>query len=958
MKIRLFIFSILFVFSVSAIAQYSKNDKYRFIDAEYDFLYEEYDNALSKYLNLYKKDTSNNNIAYRIGLCYSYLYEYRKSIPYFEKATKNVSRDYKDGSFKETRAPLDTYLRLANAYRQIFKTEKAMFILKNYLELIEPDNVYGHETANHEIDKCYTALELTKYPLTININHLPNPINNENHNWHIAVSADGKHMVYTTKTDQEDIYYVQMLSDSTWSVPDNITYKISSSGFFYPVYISAKGNKMILSDGDLEKGDLYYAIKENGNWQKMEPFGRKINSKYCEQSACLSPDENTMILSIKNKESLGGFDLFYTKKENNEWSDVQNIGTAINSIYDEIYPSLINDSTLIFCSKGHNNMGGFDIFRSKKTENGWSSPVNLGFPISTPSDDIYYSFINDSLIYKSMLDTSSLGGFDIYCLNILNTQKAIKEQNDSFISAITSGDTSIIASISNSNTDSIENLIPVIEVKGTISFDDQSQNENPVKITIMHKNAILAELVSDVNREYSFNTIPGDFTLIFHAAGYETSTEEISIPNSFHSKIFNHPVTLKSKQITTGNYIAINNIYFDYGSFQLSKDEKVKLAKLSSLIETNPSLLIEVIGYTDAKGNIKFNKELSIKRARTVIEYLVQNGIDKKHFVAKGMGEANQIAINKNPDGSDNPEGRKYNRRVELKIHNAQNTVIVEDTHIPEHLRYNAGEIQYTVFITNSNQQIQSDEFSNLTEHKTKNSYIYTAGKFNKKEEAISFLNTKYVESFPDASIISLKQLDKIISEANTVKNDAYASGGDKDTYRIQVKALMKSVGTSYFNNLSNVEELHCYDGLFRYVTGYYKTKEQALIELQRIINKGYPDAFLVRSKRLEILTGNKPKEANIDSIATTAAFNPNENFVIQILSVKKNVDLNKFKGLQKTQIHIYKGADGYFRYTWGPFNSFNEARQEWRQLIKQDQYNDAFIMNSTFYEKFENVNP
>ncbi|MBI4648096.1 MAG: OmpA family protein [Bacteroidia bacterium] len=160
---------------------------------------------------------------------------------------------------------------------------------------------------------------------------------------------------------------------------------------------------------------------------------------------------------------------------------------------------------------------------------------------------------------------------------------------------------------------------------------------------------------------YSFKTIPGNYELIFAGDLYEPNIEYVSVPSTYNLPDIIVNGLLIPKEVSSGEYYIIRNIYFDFNSYEPSREAKIELEKLNKLISENPSLFLEIIGHTDSKGSVQYNKELSIKRARSVFEYLIDIGVDNKLFIGKGVGATESVAFNTNPDGSDNPE--TYHRR-------------------------------------------------------------------------------------------------------------------------------------------------------------------------------------------------------------------------------------------------------------------------------------------------------
>ncbi|MBE0653118.1 MAG: OmpA family protein, partial [Bacteroidales bacterium] len=241
----------------------------------------------------------------------------------------------------------------------------------------------------------------------------------------------------------------------------------------------------------------------------------------------------------------------------------------------------------------------------------------------------------------------------------------------------------------------------------------------------------------------------------------------------------------------TRKFIISGTILFSFESYRLSSTAMSMLDTLYTLMKEKPELKVEITGYTDSKGPAEYNLRLSKKRSDEVINYLVKRGIDRSSLSSKGAGETNFIAINTNPDGSDNPEGRKYNRRAEISLlNNVDESVIVEALHVPEHLRF-----------------IYPGEISPAP------------GEFN---------------SFADK------------------KSSSTSMSPGKKVYTIQLLAMSKPVREDFFDPSEKVTRIQGEDGLYRYISGTYNSISEAKTEIGIFKEMGFWDAF-IRVVPLEI---------------------------------------------------------------------------------------------------------
>ncbi len=573
-----------------------------FLDAEFFFIQEEYMDALNDYMELYNNGFKNNaNINYRIGICYLNIPgQKNKSIPFFLEAIKNIKNNNKDSEYKETKAPIDAYLYLGNAYRVNNMLDKAIEAYTKYKELLNTNDNEGISYANNEIEACKVAEEFMSNPLQVRKTNLGKPINNASSNYRAVLSGDGNTILYMNKLPFYDAVYYSRYENGAWTKPINITPQLQSEGNQYVTSLSYDGTVLYLSKEDNFNSDIYISYMKNGRWSESKPLSKKINSKFWESHVSISKDGKTLYLASNRKDAIGGMDIYKsTLDENGEWGTPKNLGSVINTKLNEDTPFITEDEkTLFFSSQGHHGIGGYDLYKSVLNENGeWGTPENLGYPLSTTDDDLfYYPWNNGKLAYMALIEPDGFGKEDIYEIQVV-TPEIIEE-------------------------------------------------------------TITEKITEDVIEE-------------------EESQEEIP-----EEKIHGEEETIIAKELF------LNPIYFDFDSYKLTEEGKKELDKIVLLLKEMNNLTIELIGYTDAIGAASYNKILSEKRSLSALNYILAKGIDAHRLKTIGLGETNFVAINRNPDGTDNPEGRKHNRRVEFEIKGVdENKVNIKRTPVPENIK-------------------------------------------------------------------------------------------------------------------------------------------------------------------------------------------------------------------------------------------------------------------------------
>ncbi len=390
-----------------------------FIDAEYFFVTGDYQDALPYYLQIYEKMPENANIAYRIGICCLNMPDKKDlSLEYLEAAVRNMSAKHKEGTITQTSAPYDALYDLAQAYRINYQFVNAKETLMRFSATLLPDDKDNIDFINHEIKVCNDARELIANPVTFTEENLGGIINDEKSNFNPVISANGNTFAYMVSMKFYDAIMLSELIDGKWATPVNITPELESDGDVYISCLSNDGKVLYLSKDDNFNSDIYTCSFDGVRWGKSTPLNTNINTKYWESHGFVSEKGDVLIFASDRPGGFGGLDLYISRKTEGGWGTPVNLGPEINTPFNEDRPSLINNGkSLFFSSQGHNNMGGYDLFRSDMQDNSlWSTPENLGYPINTPDDDIYFmpEGKGDSGYYSRYRESGGYGKEDIY----------------------------------------------------------------------------------------------------------------------------------------------------------------------------------------------------------------------------------------------------------------------------------------------------------------------------------------------------------------------------------------------------------------------------------------------------------------------------------------------------------------------------------------------------------------
>ncbi len=423
--------------STVAVAQEDKNYKKIFTKAEEYFVNENYQAGLILYLRLDSIQKANTNINFKIGMCYLNSPTYKtKAIPYLQEAVKDVSEAYKELSMKEKHAPVSAYYYLGKAYHLNNEFDKAIEWYGKYkTELLknEKKNLADIEEMDHDIEQCNNGKELIKKPKNIVVTNLGEGVNSKYPEYSPVVSLDEETLIFTSRREGgmsdyklpdgqylEDIY-ISTYKDDKWGKASLISPNINSMACEASINLSADGKNLLVYKDDNGDGNIYVSELKGNEWGVPEYEISPINSNAWETHACFSSDNRVLYFVSDRLGGYGGRDIYKCLRlPNGKWGPAQNLGDVINTKYDEdgvfIHP---DGQQIFFASKGHNSMGGFDIFTSIiNDENGfWSTPVNYGYPVNTSDDDVFLVTSPDGR--RAFFSSDKEGGYgqtDIYMI--------------------------------------------------------------------------------------------------------------------------------------------------------------------------------------------------------------------------------------------------------------------------------------------------------------------------------------------------------------------------------------------------------------------------------------------------------------------------------------------------------------------------------------------------------------
>ncbi len=379
----------------------------------------QWSDAYRIYKRLVNVDTSFAETYFGMGMCEANMPDKRSQAPgRFEVAVRN--------------GHVEAMYQLALARHRQERFAEEITLLEQY------QNQGRREVPKAEVERqlamARSARSMMAEPVPLRIRNLGSLVNSSAHDYCPVVTADGNTMYFTSRRPgtmgglkdesgqpYEDIFWITR-TDGTWSRALNVQAPVNTIMQDATVGLSPDGNEMIIYRASETKpnGELLGTRRQQGAWTEPERLTDKINSNYHEPSAAISPDGSEIYFTSDRPGGYGGRDLYRIRRlPNGQWSEPLNLGPEINTPYDEDAPFMHSDgTTLFFSSNGHNTMGGFDIFKAGLLDpdmNVWEKPVNLGYPLNTVNDDIYFTLSEDGRTgYFSSERAGGLGGQDIY----------------------------------------------------------------------------------------------------------------------------------------------------------------------------------------------------------------------------------------------------------------------------------------------------------------------------------------------------------------------------------------------------------------------------------------------------------------------------------------------------------------------------------------------------------------
>lgn len=540
----------------------------------------------------------------------------------------------------------EAYRMLAGLKLMTGDYEGALQLSETYLAF-SPEKIKNPDAGISIRDKCIFAMEAMRNPVPFEPENLGPAINSEYSEYWPALSVDEKMLMFTVMLPaqevpgadpaslQEDFFY-SMYAEGSWEPRKNAGAPLNTPDNEGAQSMTADGRTLWFTACNRRSGqgmcDLYFSTWEGDRWSVPKNAGSTLNSRYSEKHPAISADGRILYFTSNRPGGKGSYDIWMAVKNGADWSAPVNLGDSVNTPGLEQSPFIHPDQqSLYFSSTGWPGMGQGDLFLSRRRGNSeWSSPKNLGYPINTYSDEIGLSLNARGNRAYFASDRGEGTDTDLYAFELPGELRPV----------------------------------PVSYMEGRV-YDSRSMRglKALLQLIDLETEEMVMELESHEGEGDYLISLPGnrDYALNVSASGYLFYSDHFTFAGMHtQARPFRRDVPLE--QVRVGSAVVLQNIFFATESFELEGESRAELNRVYDFLMLNPAIGVEISGHTDNTGSPGHNQDLSERRAQSVVDYLVNRGVEAHRLKARGYGETRAVSDN------DTEEGRALNRRTEFKI--------------------------------------------------------------------------------------------------------------------------------------------------------------------------------------------------------------------------------------------------------------------------------------------------
>jgi peptidoglycan-associated lipoprotein len=642
------------LFALPVDAQKQKKSKMPKADKAYNNA--QYSRAIDLYKKAYTKKTKQvkAEAAFKCAESYRQISDYKEAANWYDKAVKAGYHDNK------------VLLAYGDALKASGKYDEA---------IVQYNNYKAKEPTDTKVDEAIQAATMAQgwkdKPTRFKVNGFT-PMNTKYRDFGAFLNPADKTMMYFTSSREEaagddndqwigekyfDLFKSVKDNNGKWSMPVLVGSTVNSDASDGSACVDSKGTTIYLSRVPKVKnkpyiGKIYKTTLNGTTWS--EPEGVSFNGEdFTVGQPALSEDDNTMYFVSDMPGGLGGKDIWMSiyNKDNSTWGAPVNLGSAVNTAGDEMFPVVAPGGKLYFSSNGRAGMGGLDIFSTINEGGAWSEPVNMMSPVNSSGDDFSMFWETKTTGYLSSDREGGAGKDDIYTFEVPP---------------------------------------PVFWIKGKVYDTDTKAPIAGAKVELFGSDGTNLSFITAEDGNYRYDLKPEvKYKVSASFTGYLTKFIEVSTVGLPDDKEFvgDFDFPLKSHK----EAIELKDIFYDLDKATLRPESKAELDKLIKILDDNPTITINIMSHTDFRASDSYNLDLSKRRAKSVVDYLIKSGVDKDRLTSQGMGEtsprvikitvdnANDMApfkdgdvlsedfINKLPK-ADVEKAHQLNRRTEFKV--------------------------------------------------------------------------------------------------------------------------------------------------------------------------------------------------------------------------------------------------------------------------------------------------
>ncbi len=634
-----------------------------FKTAEEALYTEDFETALVNYQMLVESGLNyGNRVFYKAELC-SLLTRYQN------KPINNFLQ-YEDEMIEEDKF---YYYWKGRVMMRKYRMDDANIAFQNFLNTRAYLSNEIKEEARRWMNWANNAKSFMDMPDSYEIHLLEPEVNSEFAELSPVFFVENEELLFLSNRDlnpeEYQIYHTVHEGDRKWSKPS----PVYGQGLFERENANIE---VVDEDGRLfqfrpEKGGDLYFSEPTGDlkgWSAPREFDSRITSTHLSSHFFINEHEDRIIFAsdVGNRKN-PNLDLLqsYRDPQSGNWSRPAPFTSSINSDFNEDSPYLSPDeNTMYFSSDGHGSMGGYDIFKTEfnETTQTWSEPVNMGFPLNSPEDEMHFKMNHSQKSgYFTSNRLNTLGDYDIFFFWEISKIKIEGRVVDT-----DTGQPLQDAEIFFRPYEYLD-MYFFSDLNGQGKYRTEIPANDRFKVEIKRNGEILHE------EEFEVHAAEGDLTTHikdFYLGEGEATTSHKVAQHAINTSEPDRGIVTEEMlldelgtKFRVSNKVAVHHIYFDFGTSHLKDESLPSLSTIRNLMETNPNLQIEIAGHTDNIGEESANQIISEQRAESVVKWLTKSGISRARMIAKGYGSTRPLASN-----DDEIDGRELNRRIEIVV--------------------------------------------------------------------------------------------------------------------------------------------------------------------------------------------------------------------------------------------------------------------------------------------------